>query len=103
MIHTLEQNVLIAMLFKSQFGDKTLKELFPEIPDGYYRGLIGDLHIQTEYLCYDFVFLMNEVDVAVAFLPFHNEDKFVVWNPYGANYHIPIERVIGLLNFEDKI
>ena len=38
-----------------------------------------------------------------AIMLFGNEDMFVLCNTSGADYSIPIERVIGMLNFEDKI
>ena len=109
MIHTLEQNVLILTLFKFQFGDKTIKELFPDVPNvhygyfGCYSGFVGDLDIQIKNFGSKYVFLMNGENLAAAIMPFGNEDMFVLCNMSGANYRIPIERVFGMLNFEDNI
>ena len=103
MKYTTEQLELIAIMFRTQFGDKTLKEVFPDcIKDGSFDIKIGDLGIRRGRFSYerdvDFYDCDNDSWV-ISFRYVHDRMMFSTLSLP----HIPIDDIVKVLNFEDKI
>jgi hypothetical protein len=103
MKYTTEQLELIAIMFRTQFGDKTLKEVFPVCDDDCRFDIkIGDLGIRRGRFSYgndvDFYDCDNDSWV-ISFRYVHDRMMFSTLSLP----HIPIDDIVKILNFEDKI
>lgn len=100
MKYTLDQLELIAIMFKVQFGDKTFKELFPDLEHTRHERKINEL---------DIVRINNEASFMLgrtvcAFFGLYLNGLYIFNDlPGTIAYHTKIENVINMLNFKDKI
>lgn len=99
MKYTLDQLELIATLFKIQFGDKTLEEIFPSTKHTNHQGTIGELTI--DHTDGDVNFITGRG--IVAYFSSSNYNFFVRTENETDTYFTPTENVVKMLNFEDKV
>ena len=103
MKYTTDQLELIAIMFRTQFADKTLVEVFPACGDyDCFNIKIGDLGIRRGRFSYerdvDFYDCDNDSWV-ISFRYVHDRMMFSTLSLP----HIPIDDIVKVLNFEDKI
>ena len=110
MKYTREQIVLIFTMLKAQHGDKTFEDLFGVNTDGGYSGKVEDLSIRDYILDYRLVTLYSDAKPIAVFLSneFGNDlivniDKLMSVSESRDKIKIDINRIVDLLNFEDKI
>lgn len=100
MKYTLNQLELIAVLFKVQYGDKTFKQIFPDLKYTKHEGTINELTINHDDG--DVNFMSNRG--LVAYFSFRT-DYFSIINDESRakNYRTKTEIIVKMLNFEDKV
>lgn len=100
MKYTLDQLELIAIMFKIQFGNKTFREIFPSLKDIKHKGTINELTINHNDG--DVNFVSNQ-----EFVAFINPRtyKFIIfdYDIHKKHYCTKIEKIVKMLNFEDKV
>ena len=99
MKYTLDQLELIATLFKIQFGDKTLEEIFPSTKHTNHQGTIGELTI--DHTDGDVNFVIDHC--IAAYFSSSNYIFYVLAINETDTYFTQIENVVKMLNFEDKV
>ena len=99
MKYTLDQLELIAIMFKIQFGDKTFKEIFPDLKYSKHEETISELTIN--HIDGDVNFVLNRS--YAAFIDPITNTFIVLSGGMGENFYIKIENIVKMLNFEDKV
>ena len=99
MKYTLDQLELIAIMFKIQFGDKTFKEIFPDLKYSRHEGTINELTINHNDGDVNFVSNRSYF----AFIDPITNTFMVLNGNEDVNYYTKIENIVKMLNFEDKI
>ena len=100
MKYTLDQLELIAIMFKIQFGDKTFKDIFPNLKYSRHEGTINELTINHNDG--DVNFVSNRSYFAFVD-PITNTFVVLSGANRGENLYTKIENIVKMLNFEDKI
>lgn len=99
---TVDQIKLIAIMFKIQYADKTLGEVFPGCRCS--ENLIGDMLIKDSAFDGDIIFVFSlEIETRVARMV-SSTGKIYIISPNG--YWMvdkKIEELVNMLNFEDKV
>ena len=86
-------------MFKIQFGDKTLEEIFPSTKHTNHQGTIGELTI--DHTDGDVNFVIDQC--IVAYFSSSNYIFYVRAINETDTYFTQIENVVKMLNFEDKV
>jgi hypothetical protein len=98
MKYTVDQLELIAIMFKTQFGEKTLDEVF-KIQSSIYKGKIKDLKIKRcDTFKGDINFSYPNNNVQMFFGP----EKLFIYGE-GMNEYGHPDQIVKLLDFTDKI
>ena len=98
MKYTVDQLELIAIMFKIQFGEKTLEEVFQKKDYGY-KGKIKDLYLnRCDTFKSDINFYDSLGDIQMNFSP----NKVFIYGEE-ADEVIPPDLIVKMLDFTDKI
>lgn len=103
MKYTTDQLELIAIMFKIQFADKTVKEVFPICSDdARYDIKIGELRIRRGLFSYEHDVDFVDDTIRKWVISFRYEYEFLMFNN-PILPRIPIDDIVKILNFEDNI
>ena len=98
MKYTVDQLELIAIMFKTQFGEKTLDEVF-KIQSSIYKGKIEDLKIKR---CDTYKGDINFYGPANDIKMYFNSHKIIVCGT-GLRTEAHPDQIVKLLDLTDKI
>lgn len=108
MKYTTDQLELIAIMFRTQFADKTLVEVFPEVfrGNGYnikiFNIKIGELGILRGRLLFERDVDLIDEKIGGWLISFRYGFEYMVFNKQDAPT-VLIDDIVKMLNFEDKI
>ena len=103
MNYTTEQLELIAIMFKIQHGEKTVGDFFPDCEYESLKNIkIDELFISTETddVLRDVNFLYKEN--LIMWFSYYNQVLHPIFGIYD-DFDIPIDNIIKMLSFGDKI
>lgn len=98
MKYTVDQLELIAIMFKTQFGEKTLDEVF-KIQSSIYKGKIEDLKIKR---CDIFKGDINFYDRRGEIQMYFNPEKIIIYGEKKGE-DIQPDFIVKMLDFKDKV
>lgn len=103
MNYTTDQLELIAVMFRIQYSDKTLNEIFPQLEnDPIFNIKLSELEISKPAVGAEYE---NDIDLRhnghlICYFS-HDNKKFLILNLH--HYAFTIDDIVKMLNFEDKI
>lgn len=98
MNYTVDQLELIAIMFKTQFGEKTLDEVFQRKDCGY-KGKIEDLHLKR---CSTYIYDINFYDRRGEIQMYFNPEKIIIYGEKKGE-DIQPDFIVKMLDFKDKV
>lgn len=98
MKYTVDQLELIAIMFKTQFGEKTLDEVFQR-KDCDYKGKIEDLYLKR---CRIYIYDINFYDRRGEIQMYFNPEKIIIYGEKKGE-DIQPDFIVKMLDFKDKV